>query len=350
MPPQYLSTDPNAGTPIQPKYLSTDPNAGTAAPSEQDISVSFPTASISAAPSLIRQAASAGFGGSFPYVHPLDAASAALAPIENMTPAGRAAHPIESAIGQGTRGLREFFFGGQAAGKPMGTSGGPADLYMDLEAGKAVANALPDVADYLSNPGKIFSKALRDPKTGKVTVTPTTIAERFIPQRPEIVAKEAEDARNAAFEERAQSLMRRGEEQAQLDSEHEARLRAAEKARQKELADMERLRTQHGQSLMNRGRIVEQEGIRGAAAKPAGKLVLTPEEIRSQDQLYNIAKQRAHVAGMSNAGRMSDPFGGRVPRGTTPMLTPGESGISPEELEGLRNRAMLMPGEDEESQ
>ena len=32
MPPQYLSTDPNAGTPIQPKYLSTDPNAGTAAP------------------------------------------------------------------------------------------------------------------------------------------------------------------------------------------------------------------------------------------------------------------------------------------------------------------------------
>ena len=45
-------------------------------------------------------------------------------PIENYTPAGRTEHPILSRLGDVTRGVKELLEGGQAAGKPMGTSSG----------------------------------------------------------------------------------------------------------------------------------------------------------------------------------------------------------------------------------
>jgi hypothetical protein len=46
-------------------------------------------------------------------------------PIENYTPAGRAEHPILSKLGDVTRNVKEMLEGGQAAGKPMGTSSSP---------------------------------------------------------------------------------------------------------------------------------------------------------------------------------------------------------------------------------
>jgi hypothetical protein len=44
--------------------------------------------------------------------------------IENYTPQGRAEHPNLAAAGDVGRNLRELLFGGQSAGKPMGTSSG----------------------------------------------------------------------------------------------------------------------------------------------------------------------------------------------------------------------------------
>ena len=47
--------------------------------------------------------------------------------IENYTQSGRAAHPVLSRLGDATNAAKEILFGGKAAGKPMGTSGGVAD-------------------------------------------------------------------------------------------------------------------------------------------------------------------------------------------------------------------------------
>src|ERR1700729_1223262 len=41
--------------------------------------------------------------------------------IENYTQEGRAEHPVWSRIGDVTRGAKELLYGGQEAGKPMGT-------------------------------------------------------------------------------------------------------------------------------------------------------------------------------------------------------------------------------------
>jgi hypothetical protein len=48
-------------------------------------------------------------------------------PIESYTQEGRAEHPILSRVGDVTRGAKELMFGGQEAGKPMGTSSGIAN-------------------------------------------------------------------------------------------------------------------------------------------------------------------------------------------------------------------------------
>jgi hypothetical protein len=53
-------------------------------------------------------------------------------PIENYTQEGRKEHPILSRVGDVTSGLKEFAFGGKAAGKPMGSSGGAVDAAMLL--------------------------------------------------------------------------------------------------------------------------------------------------------------------------------------------------------------------------
>lgn len=52
-------------------------------------------------------------------------------------------HPALAAIGHKMDALQEFLFGGQSVGKPMGTSGGVADLAGDL----AAATAAPDMAE-----------------------------------------------------------------------------------------------------------------------------------------------------------------------------------------------------------
>ena len=59
-------------------------------------------------------------------------------------------------------------------------------------------------------------------------------------------------ARTEMYDDLASRRAARGEEQAKLDAQHEANLRETEQARQKELADAERLREQHARSLAGR--------------------------------------------------------------------------------------------------
>ena len=62
-------------------------------------------------------------------------------PIENYTQQGRAEHPVLSRVGDVTRNAKELLFGGQEAGKPMGTSSGiannPVTTAMSLAPGGA---------------------------------------------------------------------------------------------------------------------------------------------------------------------------------------------------------------------
>jgi hypothetical protein len=73
-------------------------------------------------------------------------------PIENYTEAGRAEHPILSRVGDVTRDAKELLFGGKAAGKPMGTTGGVADeaqlLMTAVDAAKLGASAEELVSKY----------------------------------------------------------------------------------------------------------------------------------------------------------------------------------------------------------
>jgi hypothetical protein len=60
---------------------------------------------------------------------PLGLAGDALGAVsgQGLTQSGRASHPVAAWLQDKAQGLQEFLFGGKAAGKPMGTSGGVAD-------------------------------------------------------------------------------------------------------------------------------------------------------------------------------------------------------------------------------
>lgn len=117
------------------------------------------------------------------------------------------------------------------AGHTLARAQSPQEIGEGMaEAGGTVGQALlpteqaSDLGNTLSGKFKsaaldTASKVLRDPKTGKITITPHEILERTIPQRPEIAAREATEARNATFEQRAQDLQRRGREQSRIDKQ-----------------------------------------------------------------------------------------------------------------------------------
>lgn len=65
-----------------------------------------------------------------------------------------------------------------------------------------------------------------------------------------------------------------------------------------------------------------ERGIRGSTSKPSGRLVLSPEEARTQAIMQGIARQRASENGMQYAAGMRPAGGGRVP--ATPTATPVE--------------------------
>lgn len=73
----------------------------------------------------------------------MDAALQSTVPIEGYTPQGRAEHPVLSRVGDVTKGLKELFFGGQAAGMPMGTKEGLVNN--PISAALSMADAAPEI-------------------------------------------------------------------------------------------------------------------------------------------------------------------------------------------------------------
>lgn len=80
--------------------------------------------------------------------------------IENYTQTGRELHPVLSRLGDATRAAKEFLTGGQAAGKPMGTSSGvlnnPVTQTISMadaapEVGAAIESGAKKAADYISD-------------------------------------------------------------------------------------------------------------------------------------------------------------------------------------------------------
>jgi hypothetical protein len=91
------------------------------------------------------------------------------------------------------------------------------------------------------------------------------VLDKMIPARPVYPGAALPDT-GEFYENRATDLAKRGKEQTRIDAANEAKLREVEEARQKELADAEKLKEQHAQSLMRRGR--EQEALDAKTPKP----------------------------------------------------------------------------------
>src|SRR5271155_3557361 len=105
----------------------------------------------------------------------IEKANAVTTPIENYTPAGRTEHPILSRLGDVTRGVKELLEGGQAAGKPMGTSHGPGEMVQLADTGganelaehgaaaeNAVREYAPKVAGHIAETGRNFLTSLAE--------------------------------------------------------------------------------------------------------------------------------------------------------------------------------------------
>lgn len=115
-----------------------------------------------------------GEASDFGNIEPVRRLNELTEPIENYTPAGRAEHPILSRVGDATRTAKELLEGGQAAGKPLGTSGSPVANEVNLLSGADDAAALgakaedlaveysPKIATHLAETGRAFLTSLMD--------------------------------------------------------------------------------------------------------------------------------------------------------------------------------------------
>lgn len=177
-----------------------------------------------------------------------------VAPIVKMIEAHPALSQIVSA------GLKYGALGAAQGGAHGAASGNGAE---GAEIGGATGFGLGAAGEgvhvLFGNGGKVLAGIMRDPDTGEITMSPTKALDRILPQHPAVVEREAAEAREAAMNEKAESLMNRGKEQGALDKTHEENLKATEADRQKQLADTERLRNQDAQSRMQRGK--EQRAI-----------------------------------------------------------------------------------------
>src|SRR5690348_11638201 len=162
-------------------------------------------------------------------VNPLGAVSDEWNSLRQLVRSSATNHPeFSKVVGDKMDALQEMLFGGQSVGKPMGTSGGVANVAMALgvpeagsemagiegaKAGETFVGKAGDAHVLVGKGGKILAGILRDPETNEITITPTKILNRVIPDNPEYAAKEAAAEREEQFNERAEALMHRGEEQ-----------------------------------------------------------------------------------------------------------------------------------------
>ena len=104
---------------------------------------------------------------------PVVEASHAVAQAEHYTPEGKAEHPVLARLGELQQAIKELLEGGQAAGKPMGTSSGVATNPVTQaisaedapETVAAIEDAIkygPKVAAHLAETGRNFAEGMAD--------------------------------------------------------------------------------------------------------------------------------------------------------------------------------------------
>lgn len=202
-------------------------------------------------------------------------------PIEGYNAQGRAENPTLSRLGDITASLKELLFGGQSAGKPMGTRSGLVNnpVTSSMAVAPGTAESLSNITQLFNRRNELLTRILRGPGSyGDVTVNPATMATREFenalpraekPWTPQQIAEQ----RDKGLTEQAEALVRRGKEQEALDAEHAKRLKDAESYRQKELVAAERLKEQDAAARMRRGSEPEGEeaaGVAGAPGTPGG--------------------------------------------------------------------------------
>lgn len=214
--------------------------------------------------------------------HP--APGTAVRNMEDLTQQGRAEHPFQAKIGDLLKSAGQFT---RTIAPEVALLGAP--------------NASSSISDVAGEIPQMAARTFRNPE-GEIAVTPSAILDRVIPQRAEVAGRqtaeelqtrmeEAEAARQKELvgqerlrEQEARSItnrgkqqqaldeenripikarqemyedlgnrrIARGEEQSRIDAANESRLKLMEDARQKELADQERLREQYARSINSR--------------------------------------------------------------------------------------------------
>jgi hypothetical protein len=146
------------------------------------------------------------------------------------------------------------------------------------EAAGKTLEAAPKVIPSRTAIGKAAAKVLRNPKTGEITITPGSVLERITPERPEQAAGRFESEHGAKIEAAEKARQKEITDQARMrkseEGEHKKfadRMTEEEGIRQKELAANERLKEQHAQSLIRRG--TEEERL----AEENAPKIATPE-------------------------------------------------------------------------
>lgn len=139
--------------------------------------------------------------------HP--APGTAVRNMEDLTQQGRAEHPFQAKIGDLLKSAGQFT---RTIAPEVALLGAP--------------NASSSISDVAGEIPQMAARTFRNPE-GEIAVTPSAILDRVIPQRAEVAGR-------------------------QTAEELQTRMEEAEAARQKELADQERLREQYARSINSR--------------------------------------------------------------------------------------------------
>jgi hypothetical protein len=131
------------------------------------------------------------------------------------------------------------------------------------------------------------------------------IARKVVPEPAEQVAKRE---MGITYEKRGEDLMRRGEEQTNIDTANEARLRGVESARQKELASTERLREQHARSMVPQKGISPRpsRGITMTAEMPERQAAI-PRSIGTPTPGQELAVRQSEAPSIGGKGKIAEP-------------------------------------------
>jgi hypothetical protein len=237
------------------------------------------------------------------------------------------------------RSFGQLFGGLPPSNVPKGSEGlaQAASKIPQIAQALSAYEGVPSLAEGIGNIPQFLRTVLRDPVTGKVTITPTSMLERALRSKQEVNA--------IAMEQKAQALMERGAAQAKLDAEHAQKLSDIEAARQKELAANERLKDLHARALQSRKEAPQQPFAGTTYQPPTGAPAggATPAQTPAQEFAQRQAAQAAPTPSVSGFGsRPND-----AERYITQLMS--KAVLTPEEFSNtekiLGPEARIQPGE-----